>query len=65
MRWLALDVPPVQAGTLARIGVELLLPSMRFGNTPDSACRFPTSPAALFAGNPWTLTSQRCKKSPR
>lgn len=23
MRWLALDVPPVQAGTLARIGVEL------------------------------------------
>src|SRR5438876_8694886 len=23
MRWLALDVPPVRAGTLARIGVEL------------------------------------------
>src|SRR5437879_9783929 len=23
MRWLALDVPPIQAGTLARIGVEL------------------------------------------
>ena len=39
---------PLKSG--ARIGVAAWLPSIRFGRTPDSAIRFPTSPAAPLTG---------------